>query len=218
MKEEPLMRKRTWIVAAVAAGLGLAQAHGALAQCAVVGVKKSSQQKINLNRKYAGCTAPDVTTVDGIAACSAAAPVAGQWAAGADTTKASLRLKSGSSGDVSVTFKVSGVIEASDLATPADGTGTLRMTLHLTTDDPTEGLVTTVPFEVSAPVSVVKGKADLKTSLNTMLSALGLNPLGACWSAEVDGISFQEPGGLDFLTGTSPSFSEASHSCCATRG
>jgi hypothetical protein len=212
------MTKRIWIVAAITLGVAQLHAADALAQCAVTGAKGASKQKIKLNRAYAACAAPDVATVDGIPACSGAAPVAGQWAADPARTKGQLAIKSEKDGNVSIDLKVSGVIEAGDLVTPATGTGTLQLTVALTTDDPVEGLVTTVPFEVSLPVTMDKGKVKVKSSLNDMLGLAGLNVLGECWSAEIGGIAFEEPGGSFFFQGSVPSFSERVPTCCSSRG
>ncbi len=188
-----------------------------VAQCLIVGVKGSSKQKINLTRTYAACTSPDVATIGGLPACSGASPNSGMWAADSKKTKASIKVKSEKDGNVTLSLKIKGLLD-SDLVSAATGTGALVLNAVATIDDPVEGLVTTEPFSISAPVTLDKGGAKATVTVNDMMTGAGFGSLGECWAMELTGVSLEDPAGDGILTGISPTFSERTGSFFGSRG
>src|SRR5262249_54537813 len=79
-----------------------------------------------------------------------------------------------------------------DAMGPATGTGTLKLTTRLTIDDRIGPDMTASDLTLSIPVSVVDGKANVKTSLNTALNMIGKHGLPSCSQVEVVSIDLLE--------------------------
>ena len=98
------------------------------------------------------------------------------------------------SADWAGVLKIKGV---TNVMGPADGTGSLRLSLRLTKDDGATGTtVQEIPFRTF--FDLVDGKTTFKFSLNERLNALGETSLPACTSIELVS-AVVESGGTPFL-------------------
>lgn len=189
--------------------------------CDLVRGHGKSKVKVVLGRAYPQCVAPNTTTSPPllVPACSPPAPAASVWAFDSQKTKVQVLLKPTKDGDYDIKLKISGLVDSSDLKTPASGTGTLVLTIRLTMNDPVKGYLTTVPFDVAASVTVLDGKANLATTLNTMIAQAAGDVAGGtgCWVANLDGIHLVDPNSGMSAEAT-PLFSERSGDAFAGRG
>jgi hypothetical protein len=201
--------RRAGALALAAAGAAAALPANADAQlCPQVRGKEGKSLKIALARSQPDCLNPTTTTSGGIPACPGVQPT-GQavWNVG-PKTKVDLRLQSGKNGDVALKLTGGGILNQGDQ--PADGVGTLRLRTRLVVQDPQNGPMTTVPFDLTVPVPVTNGKVKLATSLGTMLANAGLGALPPCFRGDFTQIVLENPLGAAFTDGAEPLFSERS--------
>lgn len=214
-------RYRKLLVAGIAA-VSIPVAESGAQICPQVRGREGKSTKLQLGRAQPECTSPTTTSSGGIPACPEVTPSPSDWAMG-PKTKIDLQLKSERSGDVSVRLMAAHVGDGAspDPKTLADGTGTLRLTTRLVIEEPQLALhprITTVPFTLSVPVTITRGKAKLDTTINAMMQDAGLGTLPDCFRGDFTRIELLDPQGAPFAEGTNPLFSEKVGISFGTRG
>jgi len=200
--------RRAGVAALAAVGAAVAATPGeAGAQlCPQVRGKEGKALKIALARAQPDCLNPSTTTSGGIPACPGVQPTGpAVWNMG-PKTKIDLQFKSGRDGDVAIKLGAVGILDQGDQ--PVNGVGTLRLRTRLVVADPQNGPMTTVPFVLTVPVPVEKGKVKLTTSLGAMLAQANLGTLPPCFRGDFTQIVFENPLGAAFADGAEPLFSE----------
>jgi len=99
-------------------------------------------------------------------------------------------------GDVQVKLKLSNVVELGGGL--ADGEGSLTVTMRATFPDRLNGDLTTDLLFWTFPVTLVNGKAKLKSSLNFAHDGLAIPPLPRCASLEFVGAQVRDENGAAF--------------------
>jgi hypothetical protein len=97
--------------------------------------------------------------------------------------------------DLAVQFKASKIYDAAGLA---DGTGTLATVARATLEDRMGGDMTVVDFPAGFPFQLSAGKANLKTTANTLLTGIGQPGLPGCTAIEVVSVLIDDENGNHF--------------------
>ena len=200
VRRTPLVLAAAGVAAVAAPGEGEAQL------CPQVRGKEGKSLKIVLARSQSDCLNPTTITAGGIPACPGVQPTGpAVWNMG-PKTKIDLQFKSGKTGDVAIKLSAAGILDQADQ--PATGNGALRLRTRLVVEDPQNGPVTTVPFDLTVAVPVTSGKVKLATTLNALLAAQNLGTLPPCFRGDFTQIVFENPLGASFADGAEPLFSE----------
>lgn len=102
----------------------------------------------------------------------------------------------GDTRDLQVKVKLKGVADAASAT--ATGNGFLATVARATFDDRVGGSMTAVDFPVSFNVPLTLGAANVKTSADAALNALGIKGLPGCTSIEVIDVSILDENGNTF--------------------
>jgi len=182
---------------------------------------KANKLKFTMQRAQPACINPTTTVMGGIPACTGVDPTpSSDFAVSPSLTKSKLQLQATKTGDVSVSFAVSGLLE-SDQTTLADGTATLLIRARFIVVNPLPDLggYNLLPIPITTTFPVTAGKGGVKTSLNTMLADLGFGPLPACFKMEIEELGMLDGAmGPVLEVGTTPLFSEKSSITYGSKG
>jgi len=190
-----------------------ARAHG---QCVFGRPFRANKIKTSLTQSFVPCgtisgNAPNDSTEGGVPSCSPPetfAALAGNnhtgWRFDTVIGTGQIQLTSVRAfpadnlyGDVAVQLKLVGIVNAFG---PVTGIGKLACGVRATVDDPMGGDMTLVDGALLADVSVTGGRANLKTSFDTMLSDMGQPGLPACSNVELLFVSVEDPLGDAFAS------------------
>jgi hypothetical protein len=184
-------------------------------QCEYQHPRKAVNIELGLVQAFTECATPGTSTSTGVAACappetvndSAGDPPNGwhwdsphsfgtvqfkrlNYQGGANGIGANGELVPNNTGDVAITAKLGGIL--------GSGTGTLKMLWRVTLADRRHGDMTMidVPLETSFTLSL--GKGVVKTTLDTILNAVGLQDLPGCTTAQLVELSIEDVNGNTF--------------------
>ena len=210
-------------VAAVLLAMGVAVAPSAVsAQCAFEHPRKASKVHVSLVSAFTGCgglyygNSPNTTTEGNVPACKppetydqqAGSPSNGwRWneleGMGQVQLKASSKFPPSAlnppsnSADILIRLKMSGV-DTQSFGPPASGNGNLALIMRMTFDDRASGDGTVVDFPLNAPFAMTDGKANVKTSVDSVLNSDPQPGLPRCSNVEVLSIAIIDPNGNTF--------------------